>query len=334
METEWTIKSFLFLCLSLICINISFESNVTSAQVQCGSGAGGALCSGGLCCSQYGYCGSTSAYCGAGCQSQCTIVSPPPPPPSTPPPPPPSGNLTLLISQSLFDQLLAYRNDTSCMGKFYTYAAFIEAAKSFSSFAAVGDTNTRKKEIAAFLAQTSHETTGGWATAPGGPYSWGYCFIQERSPTSIYCQSGTQWPCASGKSYYGRGPIQISWNYNYGQAAQVLQVDILNNPDLVAQDPIISFKTALWFWMTPQSLKPSCHDVVIGQWQPTSTDVSAGRLPGYGVITNIINGGIECNKGPNDSGKDRIGFYQRYCSLMGVSVGDNLDCYYQKPFGV
>ncbi|KAI3847725.1 hypothetical protein MKW92_048634 [Papaver armeniacum] len=334
METKWTMKSFLFLCLSLIFINISFESNVTFAQVQCGSGAGGALCSGGLCCSQYGYCGSTSAYCGAGCQSQCTIVSPPPPPASTPPPPPPSGNLTLLISQSLFDQLLAYRNDTSCMGKFYTYAAFIEAAKSFSSFAAVGDTNTRKKEIAAFLAQTSHETTGGWATAPGGPYSWGYCFIQERSPTSNYCQSGMQWPCASGKSYYGRGPIQISWNYNYGQAAQVLQADILNNPDLVAQDPIISFKTALWFWMTPQSLKPSCHDVIIGQWQPSSTDVSAGRLPGYGVITNIINGGIECNKGPNDSGKDRIGFYQRYCSLMGVSVGDNLDCYYQKPFGV
>ncbi|KAI3935967.1 hypothetical protein MKX01_021918 [Papaver californicum] len=289
-------KLFHLLWLSVIFINISIESNLTSAQVQCGSGAGGALCSGGLCCSQYGYCGSTSAYCGAGCQSQCTTVSPPPapPPPSTPPPSPPPPP------------------STPCMGKFYTYAAFIEAAKSVSSFAAVGDANTRKKEIAAFLAQTSHVTTGGWATAPG--YSWGYCFIQERSRTSNYCES--------------------SMNYNYGQAAQVLQVDILNNPDLVAQDPAISFKTALWFWMTSQSPKPSCHNVVVGQWQPSSTDVSAGRLPGYGVITNIINGGIECNKGPNDSGKDRIGFYQRYCSLMGVSAGDNLDCYYQKPFGV
>ncbi|KAI3969823.1 hypothetical protein MKX01_038291 [Papaver californicum] len=150
------------------------------------------------------------------------------------------------------------------MEKFYTYVAFIEAAKSFSS---------------------------GWATAPEGPYSWGYCFIQERNPTSNYCQSSMQWPS-------------------------------------------ISFKTALWFWMTSQSPKPSCHDVVTRQWQPSSTDVSAGRLPGYEVITNVINGGIECNKGPNDSGKDRIGFYQRYCSLMGVSEGDNLDCYYQRPFGI
>jgi len=28
-------------------------------------------CPGGDCCSQYGYCGCTDAYCGSGCQSQC-----------------------------------------------------------------------------------------------------------------------------------------------------------------------------------------------------------------------------------------------------------------------
>nr|5XDI_A Chain A, Vaccatide, vH1 [Gypsophila vaccaria] len=39
---------------------------------QCGRQAGGARCSNGLCCSQFGYCGSTPPYCGAGqCQSQC-----------------------------------------------------------------------------------------------------------------------------------------------------------------------------------------------------------------------------------------------------------------------
>ncbi|KAH0650019.1 hypothetical protein KY284_029931 [Solanum tuberosum] len=38
---------------------------------QCGSQAGGAVCDGGLCCSQYGYCGTATAYCVPGCQSQC-----------------------------------------------------------------------------------------------------------------------------------------------------------------------------------------------------------------------------------------------------------------------
>jgi len=32
-------------------------------------------CAGGLCCSQYGFCGSTAAYCGAGCLSGCPVAS-------------------------------------------------------------------------------------------------------------------------------------------------------------------------------------------------------------------------------------------------------------------
>jgi hypothetical protein len=47
------------------------------------------------------------------------------------------------------------------------------------------------------------------------------------------------------------------------------------------------------------------------------------------VITNIINAGIECGKGPITQVADRIGFYQRYCGILGVGTGINLDCYNQ-----
>lgn len=304
------------------------------AQEQCGRQAGGALCSGGLCCSQYGYCGSTSAYCSTGCQSQCPSGGSPSTP-STPTPTPSGGggDISSLISKSLFDEMLKHRNDAACPGKgFYTYEAFISAVKSFGGFGTTGDTNTQKREIAAFLAQTSHETTGGWATAPDGPYAWGYCFLREQGNPGDYCVANQQWPCASGKKYYGRGPIQISYNYNYGPAGKAINYDLLNNPDAVATDPTISFKTALWFWMTPQSPKPSCHSVITGQWTPSSSDTSAGRVPGYGLITNIINGGIECGKGSNPQMEDRIGFYKRYCDLMGIGYGSNLDCNNQRPF--
>ena len=50
---------------------------------------------------------------------------------------------------------------------------------------------------------------GGWATAPGGPYSWGYCFVREVSG-GLYCAWNPNYPCASGQEYYGRGPIQLS----------------------------------------------------------------------------------------------------------------------------
>ncbi|CAO2152978.1 unnamed protein product [Urochloa humidicola] len=80
--------------------------------------------------------------------------------------------------------------------------------------------------------------------------------------------------------------------------------------------------------MTMQSPKPPCHDVVItSQWTPSATDLAAGRLPGYGVTTNIING-----HGFDTRVADRIGFYKRYCNMLGVTYGDNLDCYNQASY--
>lgn len=246
----------------------------------------------------------------------------------------PVGDIGSLITKSMFNDMLKHRNDGNCQAKgFYTYDAFISAAKSFSGFATTGDTTTRKREIAAFLAQTSHETTGGWATAPDGPYAWGYCYLKEQGSPGPYCVPNAQWPCSPGKKYFGRGPIQLSYNYNYGPAGKAIGVDLLKNPDLVATDPVVSFKTALWFWMTPQKPKPSCHDVITGKWSPSGADKSAGRVAGYGVITNIINGGIECGKGANPQVQDRMGFYKRYCDILKVGYGDNLDCFNQRPFG-
>ncbi|OWM80477.1 endochitinase-like [Punica granatum] len=293
-----------------------------SSAEQCGWQADGALCPCGQCCSQYGRCGTAPEYCLAGCQSQCSGGEDGG-----------VGDMGSVISRDTFNELLKHRNDAGCPAKgFYTYDAFVEAAKAFPAFGTTGDTDTRKREIAAFLAQTSHETTGGWASAPDGPYAWGYCYRKEQNP-STYCSPHPTYPCAPGKKYYGRGPIQISWNYNYGRCGKDIGMDLLKNPDLVANDPVVSFKTAIWFWMTPQSPKPSCHNVITGKWKPSEADKSAGRNPGYGTITNIINGGLECGKGQNRHVEDRIGFYKRYCNILKVGYGSNLDCYNQKPFG-
>ncbi|KAM3695807.1 hypothetical protein ACB098_07G161700 [Castanea mollissima] len=306
---------------ALVIFSLLLSSFQGSLAEQCGRQAGGALCPGGQCCSQFGWCGTTADYCNTGCQSQCGGGGGG------------GGDIGGIISRDSFNQLLKHRNDAACPAKnFYTYDAFIAAAKSFPGFATTGDTATRKREVAAFLGQTSHETTGGWPSAPDGPYSWGYCYLRESNPGS-YCASDPNYPCAPGRQYYGRGPIQLSWNYNYGRCGKAIGVDLLNNPDLVATDPIISFKTAIWFWMTPQSPKPSCHDVITERWNPSGADSAAGRSRGYGTITNIINGGLECGKGWNAKVEDRIGFYKRYCDILGVGYGNNLDCYNQRPFG-
>lgn len=201
----------------------------------------------------------------------------------------------------------------------------------YANFISSGSVEIRKKELAAFLANISHETTGGWATAPGGAFSWGLHFREEvgyenGNNLAYRDENNKDYPPVAGQSYHGRGPIQLSWNYNYGQMSEFLYGDksiLLKNPGNVTKDAALAFQTAIWFWMTPQSPKPSCHDVMTGKWNPTQQDINAGRKPGFGMTINIINGGLECNQPDNAKTQDRIGFYQRYLTVLKTS---DLNC--------
>ena len=120
----------------------------TCLAQQCGSQAGGAVCADNLCCSQYGYCGSTSDYCGAGCQSgPCTGSS--------------SGStgtgVSAIITSAIFDQFLSQRNSAPANG-FYTYDAFLSAAAAYAGFGTTGSSDVQKRELAAFFANIAHET--------------------------------------------------------------------------------------------------------------------------------------------------------------------------------
>ncbi|MBA0766511.1 hypothetical protein Gotri_015545 [Gossypium trilobum] len=174
----------------------------------------------------------------------------------------------------------------------------------------------------------------GWDGAPGGRYAWGYCFNEEVGCPAGYCDNNPNYPCYAGVNYCGRGPMQLSWNFNYGQFGESIgqKEELLQHPEVLKTNVTLSFMSAFWFWMTAQPPKPSCHSVITGEWIPSANDVSAGRLPGYGVTTNIINGGLECGHGPDSRVESRIKFYERYCDILGVSYGPDLDCYNQRPF--
>ncbi|CBI24648.3 unnamed protein product, partial [Vitis vinifera] len=155
--------------------------------------------------------------------------------------PRPSSNIPVpaVVTEGFFDRIID-QADASCAGKnFYTRAAFLDALKSYPRFGREVYVDDSLYEIAAFFAHVTHETGN-------------FCYTEEDNGASKdYCdETDTQFPCVSGKDYYGRGPIQLSWNYNYGAAGASIGFDGLNNPEIVATDASISFKTALWFWMS------------------------------------------------------------------------------------
>lgn len=127
--------------------------------------------------------------------------------------------------------------------------------------------------------------------------------------------------------------IHICRNYNYGPAGRALGFDGLQNPETVSENSLISWRTALWFWMSDQqSHRLSCHNVMIGRYVLTRQDRAANRTLGFGLVTNIINGGLECGIPTDGRVLDRIGYFQRYASIFNVTTGPNLDCQNQQPF--
>jgi glycosyl hydrolase family 19 (putative chitinase) len=212
----------------------------------------------------------------------------------TPAPSDTSGNLT----EAKFDELFPGRNS------FYTYASLSEAMKAFPEFANSGSDTAKKQELAAFLANVSHETGGLGAIVEENTANYGN-----------YCDPNASYGCPAGKaSYYGRGPLQLSWNTNYKSAGDALGIDLLNDPDRVAKDSSVAWKAALWFWMNSSgagSVTP--HNAILNN--------------GFGETIRSINGKIECAGGPGAASvQSRVTAYQNITKSLGVEPGNNLSC--------
>ncbi|XP_076897864.1 endochitinase EP3-like [Bidens hawaiensis] len=259
----------------LIASGLIFACFLNSAAQNCGCG--------GLCCSQWGYCGTGDPYCGDGCREGPCYSSEP------------SGiDVGSIVTDDFFNGIVDQSDASSCEGRgFYTREAFLEALGNYGDFGTTGSEEDSLREIAAFFAHVTHETGH-------------FCYINEINGASYdyWDNTYTQYPCNPNKRYYGRGPLQLTWNYNYGAAGNDIGFDGLNNPGIVGSNSLISFQTALWFWMN------NVHSI-IGQ--------------GFGATIQAING-IECNGGSPDKVSARVQYYTQYCSQFGVTPGDNLYC--------
>ena len=126
-----------------------------------------------------------------------------------------------------------------------------------------------------------------------------------------YNHYDANYPAEEGEVYYGRGPLQISHNYNYGAFGS----DYLEDPDKVLDSSEDAFKSALWFWTTAQDGKPSMHSVA-------SRDGFS-----FGELTNIINGGIECGPtGNSTKAMNREGYYQTLRTKFGFEAEEVEGC--------
>ncbi|MFD9128242.1 glycoside hydrolase family 19 protein [Kitasatospora sp. NPDC059571] len=217
---------------------------------------------------------------------------------STPTPTQTSNPGGFPVSEAQFNQMFPNRNS------FYTYSGLTAALSAYPAFAATGSDTVRKQEAAAFLANVSHETGG-------------LVYIVEQNTANYphYCDTSQSYGCPAGQSaYYGRGPIQLSWNFNYKAAGDALGIDLLHNPNLVQTDAAVAWKTGLWYWNTqsgPGTMTP--HNAMVNG-------------AGFGETIRSINGSIECNGGNPAQVQSRVNAYQNFVAILGTTPGGNLTC--------
>ncbi|KAL3696824.1 hypothetical protein R1sor_010900 [Riccia sorocarpa] len=223
--------------------------------------------------------------------------------------------LASVVTPAMFDELFPTR-----LRSFYTYEAFILAASVFPEFGTTGSKDMQKREAAAFLAHIQVQTAGLSVIEAGG--SDDFCYLG--------LVGGVASACTAGKKYYPRGPMQLTWNYNYNLASQAVGEDLLEKPELVSENPTISFKTALWVWMTPglshSSNKLSSHDVMTQlSWTRSTMDSAVSRQSGFGATIYVLMGEKECTQA-SPQAKTRREAYLQATKILGVAPGDNLHC--------
>lgn len=207
-------------------------------------------------------------------------------------------NVLAGLDQETFDHLFPQRNP------FYTLEGLKEAARHYPHFAASNDPEVALRELAAFLANVSHETL-----------HLRYVTEINEAAHGDYCDPSLPYGCPAGTNmYYGRGPLQLSWNFNYKAAGDALGIPLLENPILVEEDPAVSWATALWYWNT--QVGPgnyTCHDAIVG-----------GH--GFGETIRTINGPLECDGGNPAQVKSRVELFEDYCNALNTHPGDCLSC--------
>mmetsp|Transcript_39300 Transcript_39300/g.28425 ORF Transcript_39300/g.28425 Transcript_39300/m.28425 type:complete len:251 (-) Transcript_39300:248-1000(-) len=238
-----------------------------------------------------------------------------------------------------FDYIFPVANEVYTQENFYKALAMYPAiCGEVGPYSAIQDpVQVCQKEIATMVAHFAQETGANWPGFEGIQEKWrqslyflteGNCATTSAGAAACDYYQGSGWAAtayprgSASAQYFGRGAKQVSWNYNYGPFSKVIFGDVdvlLKNPERVAEEGWLATVSAFWFYSSPQTPKPSMHDVVSGFWQGNAADEAAGISAGFGATINIINGAIECGRWTQQAA-NRVTNYQGAMGYFQVDI--------------
>lgn len=148
---------------------------------------------------------------------------------------------------------------------------------------------TTTLRIAAFLAQTAHESMGfsRFSEIASGKAYDNNIGLGNTEPAAI--RIAHQHGSTPGQFWKGHGPIQITGYYNHLHCGQALGLDLVNEPTLL-EEPTNGFRGAGWFWRVKK----------LNYY---------ADIPDFPTITRRINGGT-------NGARERTALYNKMLDIL------------------
>ena len=251
-----------------------------------------------------------------------------------------------IVSSSEWDYLFPRRAPE------YTYLNFLKATAKFPAFCGTYTDGRNseavcRKSLAVMFAHFAQETgghTAHWPSLNGarplsGCARWAgmrLCVTATTASAIRRSGRGKPGPAANSPTAISRAisvaaPSSSATNYNYGPFSLAMFGTVrtlLDRPEMVA-DTWLNLASAIFFFVYPQPPKPSMLHVIDGTWKPNARDRAGKLTPGFGVTTQIINGGVECGGSrENEKSQNRIAYYRGFTGRLNVPIlaGEVLGC--------
>ena len=114
----------------------------------------------------------------------------------------------------------------------------------------------RGDELAAFMAQSAHETLGFNKMGEMGGSEYLKKQYDPKHNRAKAAELGNT-KTGSGARFAGAGYMMLTGEFNYREAGKALGIDLVHHPELM-QKPEVAAPTALWFWKT--RVRPNVQD--------------------------------------------------------------------------
>lgn len=246
---------------------------------------------------------------------------------------------------------IAYSNQLCNGPEVLTRENFLTVVAKYPGFLSADSTEGKVRELAAFLGNSSQETTGAYCNAPTAEDDLldyqnpvhcnepmgGLCYVAEVGDArkTDYCHVvSDEWIDSNPnrdlirancdkRLYYGRGALQTTNPYTYATTSDFLYGDqriLLENPDKLIEGTN-AWDAALYFWMKHEGGLEQSATSVNGRMTAHQALAEHGD---YGKAIEVINGNLECGVVARDKAykvMGRVRYYMAYLKAFGEAVG-------------